>query len=550
MSSCSLSKEEILDIKRFNQQQTHDTMYTYDQCTYVDFMLKMLVNDFKNDLSNCIYRSECPSYDTMMIVMTVCYAYCLLKCCILFMVYFYQKNRVKNISNNISNITNFEDDVQHQIRNNQNNQQQNSEQDGQQKKNNTGKYFLDADSIEELKTYETSIKINIYVEMFMAARDFFLFRGLGYFISYLYDVVFIYNPTYENKIEESQFQCSIQNPTNITATQCEYLKNNTYFYLSSADICVIRYPFFHLEGEENVGQQYSLMYIYIILWIILESFAGSILFFNTQVLSYVNEGGKEPKDYNKKILKLSKIFFVSQVTVLSVLIFVFQIRLYFRFESAQVIIFYLVWKSLGFMLLLDQYIKKKYLSKELYIDIAYDKDMDWTENELMNYNKAKERAEQSSDRMSQQFIENYKHYLGIIHKNLKNKCDQKQSQQKNKIKFQWNSYLKFVLITLLFGILGYSLCLIHYSINKGSSQQDIPDSTFDISDLNGSNFQFGKYLQAQWLYWAGFVLCMLESAVFEIFNSVLLLHSYYLQLFKQMANPEGDRNNSEGQDIQ
>ncbi|KAL4484276.1 hypothetical protein ABPG72_006387 [Tetrahymena utriculariae] len=542
MSGCTFNQTEIYNINRFNLK--------YDECTYVDFMLKILVNDFKNDLSNCIYRSECPSYDTMMIVMTVCYAYCLLKCCILFMVYFYQKNRVKNISNNISKIKNFDDDVQQQIQNNQTNQQQNNEQDNQQRRSNSGKYFLDADSIEELKTYEISIKMNIYVEMLMAARDFFLFRGLGYFISYLYDVVFIYKPLSENGNSQPQFQCSLQNLNNLNDIECAQLKNNTYFYLTSADICVIRYPFFNLEGEENVGQQYSLMYIYIILWIILESFAGSILFFNTQVLSYVNEGGKEPKDYNKKILNYSKVFFVVQAIVLSVLIFVFQIRLYFRFESAQVIIFYLVWKSLGFMLLLDQYIKKQYLSKELYIDIAYDKDMDWTENEKMNYEKAKERAEQSQDRMSKQFVEIYKHYLAIIHKNLESKCAQKQSQQKNKIKFQWNSYLKFVLITLILGIIGYSLCLIHYSINKDSSQQDIPNSTFNISDLNSSNFQFGKYLIAQWLYWVGFIFCMLESAIFEIFNSVLLLHSYYLQLFKQMASPEGDKSNNEEQEIQ
>ncbi|EAR91670.1 transmembrane protein, putative (macronuclear) [Tetrahymena thermophila SB210] len=548
MSSCELTKDEILNIKRFSQQTTDGSFQTYDSCTYYDFMLQMLVNDFKNDLSNCIYRSECPSYDTMMIVMTVCYAYCLLKCCILFMVYFYQKNRVKNISNNISKIKNFDEDVQQQIQNNQNNQLQNSVQDNQERKSNTGKYYLDADSIEELKTYETSIKMNIYVEMFMAARDFFLFRGLGYFISYLYDVVFI-NPTIGNSISEQSFQCSIQSPNNITVNDCEYLKKNTYFYLSSADICVIRYPFFSLEGEDNVEQQYSLMYIYIILWIILESFAGSILFFNTQVLSYVNEGGKEPKDYNKKILNYSKIFFVCQAIVLSVLIFVFRIRLYFRFESAQVIIFYLVWKSLGFMLLLDQFIKKKYLSKELYIDIAYDKDMDWTKNEKNNYEKAKERAEQSLDKMGRSFIENYKHYLQIIHKNLESKCAQKQSQQKNKIKFQWNSYLMFVLCTLGLGIIGYSLCLIHYSINKDSSQQDIPN-TIELSDLNTSNFLFGKYLKAQGLYWFGFVFCMLESAIFEIFNSVLLLHSYYLQLFKQMASPEGEQSSNEEQEIQ
>ena len=70
----------------------------------------------------------------------------------------------------------------------------------------------------------------------MALRDFFLFRGLGYFISYLYEVVFVYN-------DSGNYKC-----INPTMRECPD-KDKVKFYLSSADICVIRYPFFDFSGE-------------------------------------------------------------------------------------------------------------------------------------------------------------------------------------------------------------------------------------------------------------------------------------------------------------
>jgi len=108
-------------------------------------------------------------------------------------------------------------------------------------------------------------------------------------------------------------------------------KSNIKFYLMTADTCLSRFPFFSLPNEDNVAEQRSIMIVCIIGWIILECLASSMLFFNTQVLSQVNEEGKERREVNKKIFWDSLIFFTCQLALISVLIFKFQIRLYFRF---------------------------------------------------------------------------------------------------------------------------------------------------------------------------------------------------------------------------
>jgi len=127
--------------------------------------------------------------------------------------------------------------------------------------------------------------------------------------------------------------------------------------------------------------------------------------------------------------------------------------------------------------------------------------------------------------------------LDGINKYLKDKCEKRDEEIKNRFDFKWKTYLIFVLSTLLIGIIGLACCLIHYSLNESAATDSSVYSgtdSFKINELNSSDssFKLGKYLVWNQLYWFGFILCMLESAIFEIFNSVLLLHSYYLEIFR------------------
>jgi len=125
--------------------------------------------------------------------------------------------------------------------------------------------------------------------------------------------------------------------------------------------------------------------------------------------------------------------------------------------------------------------------------------------------------------------------LGYLNKVLVEKCKKRDKEIENRFNFKWETYLIFVLSTLLIGIIGLACCLIHYSLNENAATHNKKISEeINISELNSSDspFQLGKFLVWNQLYWFGFILCMLESAIFEIFNSVLLLHSYYLEIFQ------------------
>ena len=78
--SASISYDDLKNIERVTSA---------DSCTFTGFFLDIFIGDFDENSNNCIFRNECPNFDTFMVVMTVCYAYCLLKCCILVMVLFY-----------------------------------------------------------------------------------------------------------------------------------------------------------------------------------------------------------------------------------------------------------------------------------------------------------------------------------------------------------------------------------------------------------------------------------------------------------------------------
>ena len=55
----------------------------------LNFYLRFLYLDFNSEMTNPLYKIQCPNVSVFKAVLAVCYAYCFLKFCIVLTVYFY-----------------------------------------------------------------------------------------------------------------------------------------------------------------------------------------------------------------------------------------------------------------------------------------------------------------------------------------------------------------------------------------------------------------------------------------------------------------------------
>jgi uncharacterized sodium:solute symporter family permease YidK len=108
------------------------------------------------------------------------------------------------------------------------------------------------------------------------------------------------------------------------------------------------------------------------------------------------------------------------------------------------------------------------------------------------------------------------------------------------LEITWKSYLDFQLFLLIFGIAGFLLMVI-YQMIKNKTCEENPNL-----DMAACTALVEKYMP---IYWIGFILALLESIFFEISNGVLLLHSFFFELNKDILDEIKSKNQTANIDI-
>ena len=134
-----------------------------------------------------------------------------------------------------------------------------------------------------------------------------------------------------------------------------------------------------LGAASSHSNETGYMLTIIHLWILIEAILTSGLIFIILCLSKFNRKEKYGKKMLQPILIKSGICFVLLLVLFWLLIFEFNIQLYFKFRDFNAMKFYLFWKFLGFVIIYEKQNSKKWLLDKLKIPNLHSMNIEWEE---------------------------------------------------------------------------------------------------------------------------------------------------------------------------
>lgn len=208
-----------------------------------------------------------------------------------------------------------------------------------------------------------------------------------------------------------------------------------------------------------------------------------------------------------------------------IIIYVFNMPIYYRFSTQSVIIFYFFWKLIGFIMIFDRLYSKIWLEKKLRFQslhshgIQWGQEMDKIKRKLSSLffenvgSIGKDKSQKVQEEMNRFISSNVfslrEIYEGVLNKYYVVSVQQfisKYEREANlKLQTKWHDYLNYMLILDLIGIIGFGSLLI-----------------------------FSFFDELETLFWVGFVLALIELIVFEISNVVFSLHCFFIELYRNI----------------
>ncbi|CAD8171194.1 unnamed protein product [Paramecium pentaurelia] len=462
--TCSEISGILSQISNLNNQLWGlDNSSNSKYCSFYSQWWRLITfSDFEQNITNPLYQAEIATSNSSMneVFLPVCYAYSILRIFMVISVAFYVRQKMKDIF------------------------------DQSQKK------FTD-EKQSELDFYKWMIKISLYVEIICALRDFLLFKG---------------TILYSNVMNTLTINCyiDIYNQGNMTCAYDSPEKNNwrNFSYTREECNCLYFIP----------QKQHPYMITSIVFWIITESITQGLVGFTVLILSRLNK--KESSGWN--FIKPSFIRFIVTTILMmvlyTVLIFLCNMQIYYRFYSLSVVSYYLLQKCVVFLIIFDKLYSKVWLELKLRLPTLHSSGIAWSKtlNILKKrIQKPVEPSEQIKEKYQQKYRLQYeqtleKYFDDAIQPNL----DRYEREYNAKMKTQWYDYLNYILLINLIGIIGYI-----FIASYGLFQEDVQGSS--------------KHVQYGYLFWIGFILALVELIVFEVSNVVFQLHCFLIELYKQ-----------------
>lgn len=350
----------------------------------------------------------------------------------------------------------------------------------------------------EIEFYKNIIYLNVLCDFCMSVHNFLLWRGLHYYTSYLL-----------------------------------YTKSN----------CIYSSDLISVLNESNDKMEF--IRIMIIVWVTLDSIRMFVTYFSVLTLSRINRKEKSGMDFLKpNLIKSVALSFLYWILIF-VMVFVFNLPLYFKFLQIEVLCFWFFWKSLGFFLLFDRLHSKFWLFQNLKFQALHSHGIEWkkklgkVKDTILYEEKKKGLIEQIREILEEErknkdideglyqkighILENQgneiqKTYVSKIEEFYKNNIekeiiDRYEEEKKSKLKTKWADYLNFILGLTLLGIVGYLFLLLDNTINKNldnnKEQLNTPYATFYI----------------------GIFFCYAEILISDLSHGIFLLHCFFIELF-------------------
>ena len=353
----------------------------------------------------------------------------------------------------------------------------------------------------EITFYKRIIYFSVWIEFFMSVHNFLIWRGLQYYTSYLT------NNTYN----------------------CIYSSQNIDF------------------TNSDVTEKYEFIRLMIFLWVFFDSCRMFVIYFSVLTLSRINRKEKSGREFLRpnfiKSLALSIIYAI----LMTIMIFVFDMPLYYKFFKIEVLCFWFFWKSLGFFLLFDRLHSKFWLFQNLKFQALHSHGIEWKKKlgkvkdtilyeekkngliekikEILDEEKKNKEIDEVLYQKIEAILENQgseiqKTYVTKIEEFYRNNIekeiiDRYEEEKKSKLKTKWADYLNFILGLTLLGIIGYLFLLLDNTILKNL----------------GENFDENGALKPYGTYFVGVFFCYVEILISDLSHGIFLLHCFFIELF-------------------
>lgn len=353
----------------------------------------------------------------------------------------------------------------------------------------------------EIEFYKNIIYLNVICEFFMSVHNFLLWRGLHYYTSYLL-----------------------------------YQDSNCIYNSSLIDVV------------SNVNDKMEFIRWMVILWVTLDSVRMFVTYFSVLTLSRINRKEKSGMEFLKPNLLKSLALSVLYWILIFIMIFVFDLPLYYKFFKIEVLCFWFFWKSLGFFLLFDRLHSKFWLFQNLKFQALHSHGIEWKKKlgkvkdtilyeekksglieqirEILEEERKNNEIDESLynkighilDSQGNEIKKTYENKIEEFYKNNIEKeiIDRYEEEKKSKLKTKWADYLNFILGLTLLGIIGYLFLLLDITIIKNLGE--------DKDEENGVTRPYATY-------YIGILICYAEILISDLSHGIFLLHCFFIELF-------------------
>lgn len=342
----------------------------------------------------------------------------------------------------------------------------------------------------EKKFLKFCVVFAVISEFIMSLHNFIVWRGLQYYTSA------------QDKYIEFQ-----EKPPRI----CNCMYNPLLYNLDGGQDC-----------EFNRSIYLTVMYG---LWIFFEVLGIIPIYLSILVLSRINRTEKLGKALLIGPANKTLFFGFLYGGLLFLLIFVFNLPVFYKFYCYEILAFWFFWKLVGFFLVLERLNNKYWLFMNLDILSLHSHSKEYEqklntlkqknleeieENKLLENENKDKLSEDTIKNIKEDLKENVKSFYSTIQEMLQYR---KKKIQKGKLKTKWQDYLNYFLGLNLMGTIGYFFLMIDAAMLENNSNRKV--------DELPSNY-----------YFIGIFFCYLEIVIFDLTHGILLLHCF----FKEQVN--------------
>lgn len=312
--------------------------------------------------------------------------------------------------------------------------------------------------------------------------------------------------------------------------------------------CIYDSSLYRLNLDGPKSKYLTIMYN---LWCFLMFASMLCLYFAVFCLARINRKQKTGEKFYLNnffnALKYSLCFFA----IIYLFIFEFEdIPIFYRFYNTKTLAFWFFWKVIGGFILIEKMHSKASLSKELKIKMLHIHKTEEHKNIWENIKKRKENLNITEEmavlleadnislnllnEKSQFLKDQYQKWIREFFQNVQEYLKKiKEKHKSKKLKTHWASYLNYILLLNLMGIIGYFFllldALIHFETDK--------------IYLSQNPIKEGNCI----LYYFGLFFCYSEIILYDLTNGIFLLNSFFIQIYKHI---EKDINNLNESDIE